>query len=79
MASLAMDVGSSMADSGFRNWELLPNSGYLSKFEALQGETVTITMNDRQESFTLPRDKKGVLVLVSYITNDNIRIDHVEY
>lgn len=79
MASLAMDVGSSMADSGFRNWELLPNSGYLSKFEALQGETVTITMNDRQESFTLPKDKKGVLVLVSYITNDNIRIDHVEY
>lgn len=79
MASLAMDVGSSMADSGYRNWELLPNSGYISKFEALQGETFTITMNDRQESFTLPKDKKGVLVLVSYITNDNIRIDHVAY
>lgn len=79
MASLAMDVGSSMADSGYRNWELLPNSGYLSKFEAAPGETFTITMNDRQESFTLPNDKKGVLVLVSYITNDNIRIDHVAY
>lgn len=79
MASLAMDVGSSMVDSGYRNWELLPNSGYLSKFEALQGETFTITMNDRQESFTLPKEKKGVLVLVSYITNDNIRIDHVAY
>ncbi|HEX5329910.1 hypothetical protein [Sulfuricurvum sp.] len=79
VASLAMDAGSSAADSGYRNWELLPNSGYLSKFEALQGETFTITMNDRQESFTLPKDKKGVLVLVSYITNDNIRIDHVAY
>jgi hypothetical protein len=79
VASLAMDAGSSMADSGFRNWELLPNSGYLSKFEAQEGETFTITMNDRQESFTLPKDKKGVLVLVSYITNDNIRIDHVAY
>lgn len=79
MASLVMDVGSSAADSGYRNWELLPNSGFLTKFEALQGETLTITMNDRQESFALPKDKKGVLVLVSYITNDNIRIDHVEY
>lgn len=79
MASLAMDVGSSMADSKFRNWELLPNSGYLSKFEGTAGETLTITMNDRQESFTLPTGKKGVLVLVSYITNDNIRIDHVAY
>lgn len=79
VASLAMDAGSSLADSGFRNWELLPNSGYLSKFEAFKGETFTITMNDRQESFTLPKDKKGVLVLVSYLTNDNIRIDHVAY
>lgn len=79
MASLVMDVGSSAADSGYRNWELLPNSGYLANFEALQGETFTISMNDRQESFTLPKDKKGVLVLVSYITNDNIRIDHVAY
>jgi len=79
MASLAMDVGSSMADSDYRNWELLPNSGYLSKFEARQGETLSIMMNDRQESFTLPKDKNGVLVLVSYITNDNIRIDYVAY
>jgi hypothetical protein len=79
MASLAMDIGSSMADSDYRNWELLPNSGYLSKFEAHQGESLSITMNDRQESFTLPEDKKGVLVLVSYITNDNIRIDYVAY
>jgi hypothetical protein len=79
MASLAMDIGSSAADSGYRNWELLPNSGYLSQFEAMPGETFTITMNDRQESFTLPKGKKGVLVLVSYITNDNIRIDHVAY
>jgi len=79
MASLAMDVGSSVAETKFRNWELLPNSGYLSQFEAQSEDTLTITMNDRQESFTLPKDKKGVLVLVSYITNDNIRIDHVAY
>jgi uncharacterized protein len=79
VASLAMDAGSSLADTGFRNWEMLPNSGYLSKFEAMKGETFTITLNDRQESFTLPKDKKGVLVLVSYLTNDNIRIDHVAY
>ncbi len=79
MASLAMDVGSSMVDSGFRNWELLPNSGYLSQFEGRPGETFTITLNDRQESFTHPNDKKGVIVLVSYLTNDNIRIDHVAY
>lgn len=58
---------------------MLPNSGYLSKFEAIKGDTITITMNDRQESFSLPTDKKGVFVLVSYLTNDNVRIDYVAY
>jgi uncharacterized protein len=79
VTSLTMDAGSSWADSGYRNWEMLPNSGYLSKFEAIKGDMITITMNDRQESFALPRDKKGVLVLVSYVTDDNVRMDYVAY
>jgi hypothetical protein len=77
--SFALDAGSSMCDSGYRNWEVLPNSGYLAKFKAKKGETFTMMMNDRQESFTLPTDKKGVLVLVSYITPDNVRINNVSY
>ena len=77
--SFALDTGSSFCDSGYRNWEVLPNSGYLSKFKAKKGETFTMIMNDRQESFTLPTDKKGILVLVSYITPDNVRIDNVSY
>lgn len=79
VASVAMDVGSSIADSGYRNWEVAPNSGYLSKFTAKKGESLNITLNDRQESFILPNDRKGVVVLVSYMTNDNVRIDHVSY
>lgn len=77
--SFAMDVGSSMCDSGYRNWEVLPNSGYLVKFKAKKGEIFTMIMNDRQESLTLPLDKKGILVLVSYMTPDNVRIDNVSY
>lgn len=77
--SLVMDAGSSLCDSGYRNWEVLPNSGYLAKFKAKRGETFTMILNDRQESFTLPTDKKGTLVLVSYITPDNVRIDNVTY
>lgn len=79
IASIAMDVGSGMADSGYRNWEVAPNSGYLTKFEAKKGDSFTILLNDRQESFSLPHDKKGVIVLVSYLTHDNVRIDHVAY
>lgn len=79
VASLVMDIGSSYADSGFRNWEMLPNSGYLAQLEAKKGETVTIALNNHQESIMLPSNKKGVIILVSYLTQDNIRIDHVAY
>jgi hypothetical protein len=79
VASLVFDVGSSYADSGFRNWEMMPNSGYIAKFEAIQNSTVKIKLNNIQESFMLPSDKKGSIVLITYLTPDNIRIDHVTY
>lgn len=79
LASLLFDVGSSIADSGFRNWETLPNSGYLLSFEAKKGETLSIMLNDRQESIALPKNGKGVFVLVSYLTPDNVRIDYADY
>ncbi|MDQ1297889.1 MAG: uncharacterized protein QG558_427 [Campylobacterota bacterium] len=79
VASLLFDVGSSYSDSGFRNWEVMPNSGYISKFEAIKSSTVTVKLDNNRESFVLPSDKKGILVLITYLTPDNIRIDHVSY
>jgi hypothetical protein len=79
VASLLFDVGSTYADSGFRNWEMMPNSGYITKFEAINNSTVTIKLNNAQESFMLPPNKKGTIVLINYLTPDNIRIDHVSY
>lgn len=79
VTSLVLDVGSSVADSGFRNWNTLPNSGYLSKFTTNKGDTINIVLNDYQESLTLPSDKKGIIIFVSYLTPNNIRISHVDY
>ena len=79
VASLVFDVGSSYADAGFRNWEMMPNSGYIAKFEAIKKSTVNIKLNNTQESFVLPSDKKGTIVLITYLTPDNIRIDYVTY
>ncbi len=79
VASLLFDVGSTYADSGFRNWEMMPNSGYIAKFEAINNSTVTLKLNNAQESFILPSNKKGTIVLINYLTPDNIRINHVSY
>ena len=79
ITSIIFDVGSSYGDSNYRNWEMLPNSGYLAQIEAIKGESITINLNNHQESIMLPSNKKGVIILVSYLALDNIRIDHVSY
>lgn len=79
IASITMDFGSSYADRDYRNWELLPNSGYISKFKVKKGDTLDIILNEYKESIQLPNDKKGAVILVNYLTSDNIRIHHVTY
>ena len=79
IASLSMDLGSSYVDQDYRNWELLPNSGYITKFETKKGETLDIMLNQTKETIILPTDKKGAVILVDYLTPDNIRIHHVTY
>lgn len=79
IASLGMDLGSSYVDKDYRNWELLPNSGYITKFEAKKGDTLDIMLNQTKETIVLPSDKKGAVILVDYLTSDNIRIHYVTY
>lgn len=79
IASLTMDLGSTYVDKDYRNWELLPNSGYIAKFEAKKGETLDIMLNQTKETIVLPTDKNGAVILVDYLTPNNIRIHHVTY
>ena len=78
--TILMDVTSSLMENGYRNWEMLPNSGFLLKFPAKRGERVSIRIGGREESVLIPENtKNGSLILVSYLSNNNIGIDNVQY
>ncbi len=78
--SLIMDVTASTMEKSYRNWEMLPNSGFLARFSAKKGENVYIRVGGEQRSVTIPQNtKNGSLILVSYLSNNNIGVDHVEY
>ena len=81
LASTAlMDVTATLMEKGYRNWEMLPNSGFISKFSAKRGERVSIRIGGREEFVLIPEDtKNGSLILVSFLTNNNIGIDNVQY
>lgn len=78
--SLLMDVTASTMEKSYRNWEMLPNSGFLARFSAKRGENVYIKIGSEQRSVAIAQNtKNGLLILVSYLSNNNIGVDHVEY
>lgn len=77
---IIMDVTSTVMEKSYRNWEMLPNSGFISKISAKRGERVSIRIGGREESVVIPENtKNGSLILVSFLTNNNIGIDNVQY
>lgn len=79
-ASLIMDVGASALEKSYRNWEMLPNSGYLSKIKVKRGDRVSIRVGGKEESVLIPEEtKNGSLILVSYLSDNNIGVDSVGY
>ncbi len=78
--TIIMDATATLMEKGYRNWEMLPNSGFLSKFSAKRGERVSIRIGGREESVLIPENtKNGSLIFVSYLSNNNIGIDNVQY
>ena len=77
---IVMDVTSGLMEGSYRNWEMLPNSGFLSKFSVKRGERIFIRLGGKEESVVIPENtKNGSLILVSFLTNNNIGIDNVQY
>ena len=81
VASITLDATSSIMDSNYKNWELLPNSGYLLQFDidTLQSP-LYVHFNEQTAVLPLPDQiGKDIIILVSYISTNTIRIDHVTY
>ncbi len=76
LASVIMDIFSSSNDKSYRNWDLLPNSGYLTQFKVKKGDDIAIEVNKEHYDFTIDSD---VFILVDFMSQQNKRIDYVKY
>lgn len=78
--TILFDVTSTLMEGSYRNWEMLPNSGFISKVSVKRGERIFIRLGEREESVLIPENTvNGSLILVSYLSNNNIGIDNVQY
>lgn len=79
-SSITMDVMANLMEKGYRNWEMLPNSGFISKVSAKRGEKISIRVGDVEEFVLIPEDtKNGSIIFVSYLSNQNVGVDGVQY
>ena len=80
VSTAIMDLGATALEKSYRNWEMLPNSGYLSKINVKRGDKISIRVGGREESVIIPQETKhGSLILVSYLSDNNIGVDNVQY
>jgi hypothetical protein len=74
-----MDLLASETSQNVRNWELLPSVGYLSQGYARKGAGIRIKTGREEEQVNLPPEANGVIIMVSYVANEKMRVDYVAY
>lgn len=80
ITSITLHISSSALEQGYRNWELLPNSGYIATFTAPRGTEFTCNLYDKSYQLVVNEETdKGMFVFVSALSANNIRISHVNY
>ncbi|WAW10337.1 hypothetical protein NB640_01335 [Oxalobacter vibrioformis] len=68
----------SMSDSA-RNWETLPNEGYIAMATVPNGSTITVGEGKNQQNLPLPNDIRGVIIMMTYFSNSHMKMDYVTY
>lgn len=79
LATVLMDAFSSATSESVRNWETLPNTGYLGMAVVPRGSTVTVCAGGAKTSIDLPLDARGVIIMATGFSNTTGKVNYVTY
>lgn len=79
LATVLLDLWTYSMSVSVRNWETLPNEGYIGMTTVPGGSTITVGEGGNQKSLSLPSDIRGVIIMMTYFSNTNMKIDYVTY
>ncbi|GHV50176.1 hypothetical protein FACS1894168_0950 [Deltaproteobacteria bacterium] len=77
--SLLMDLFAQAMSGSVRNWETLPNAGFLAMTHVPRGGSVTIGAHGAEKEISLPPDARGVIIMATEIAHSTMRIYYVAY
>ncbi len=79
MTTLLLDLFTTPFSASVRNWETLPNIGYLAMAEVGRGATLTLRLGGCESTVSLPEDAGGVIIMATQLSNTNLRVQYVAY
>ena len=79
VTTMLMDLWTYSMSVSARNWEMLPNEGYIAMTMVQNGSTITVGEGAAQQSIVLPNDVRGVIIMLTYLSNSYMRMDYVTY
>ena len=79
LTTVIMDLFASSMSGTVRNWETLPNAGYLAVETVPRGSTVDIRVANGSTSIDLPPDARGVIIMVTELSNSNMKVRYATY
>lgn len=79
LTTMIMDIFATSMAGSVRNWETLPNTGYIAMTSVPRGTSVTISAGNDSHLIDLPHDARGVIILANELSNNNVKVSHVTY
>jgi len=79
LTMILMDLWTYSMSDAARNWETLPNEGYIAMAMVPNGSTITIGEGKNQQGLPLPNDIRGVIIMMTYFSNSHMKMDYVTY
>ncbi len=79
LTTAIIDLFTTPFSASARNWETLPNSGYLALASVARGSTVSIRIGDREAEVSLPENARGGIIMATQLSNANLNVYHMAY
>ncbi|MDR2161860.1 MAG: hypothetical protein LBO77_06975 [Desulfovibrio sp.] len=79
LTMLFLDLTAQSMSSSVRNWETLPNTGYLAGTRVPRGAEVTIASGGSEQRIILPEEAQGIIILATEMSAANLKVYHVTY
>ncbi|MCM1129779.1 MAG: hypothetical protein NC211_07610 [Alistipes senegalensis] len=79
LTTLLLDLWTTAMSDAARNWEMLPNEGYIAMGQVPAGSTIVAGAGKERQSLTLPKDIRGVIIMLTCFTGSRMRMDYVTY